>query len=132
MTPANINDAEPGDLLICGDEAAVYGDQPTTIMSGVEINCLNQSRFVHPSEQERLCTPVAMRGGPYDWGGSDSLERFDDMIKRGFIAGNIGGTFWSAASRRVTAGVDSSGLVSNIWHLDHHAGTSEPPDLADR
>jgi hypothetical protein len=78
-----------------------------------------------------LRTPVAMRGVPYDWGGSDSLERFDDKIKRGFIAGNIGGTFWSAGSRRVTAGVDCSGLVSNVWHLDHHAGTSELPDLTE-
>jgi hypothetical protein len=99
----------------------------TTIMPGVEINCRNQSRFVLPSEQERLRTPVAMRGLPYDWGGTDSLERFDDKIKRGFVAGNIGGTFWSADSRRVTAGVDCSGLVSNVWHLDHHAGTSELP-----
>ena len=29
-------------------------------------------------------------------GGNDSLDRFDDKIKRGFVAGNIGGTFWSA------------------------------------
>jgi hypothetical protein len=101
------------------------------VMPGVEINCRNQSRFVLPSEQERLRTPVAMRGVPYDWGGSDSLERFDDKIKRGFVAGNIGGTFWSARSRRVTAGVDCSGFVSNIWHLDHHAGTSELPDLTE-
>ena len=101
------------------------------ITPGVEIDCRNQSRFVLPSEQERLRTPVAMRGVPYDWGGSDSLERFDDKIKRGFIAGNIGGTFWSAGSRRVTAGVDCSGLVSNVWHLDHHAGTSELPDLTE-
>jgi len=103
----------------------------TMITPGVEIGCRNQSRFVLPSAQERLRTPVAMRGVPYDWGGSDSLERFDDKIKRGFIAGNIGGTFWSAGSRRVTAGVDCSGLVSNVWHLDHHAGTSELPDLTE-
>ena len=102
-----------------------------TIVPGVEVDCRNQRRFVLPSEQERLRTPVAMRGVPYDWGGSDSLERFDDKIKRGFIAGNIGGRFWSADSRRVTAGVDCSGLVSNTWHLDHHAGTSELPDLTE-
>jgi hypothetical protein len=101
------------------------------IMPGVEVDCRRQWRFVLPSEQERLRTPVAMRGVPYDWGGSDSLERFDDKIKRGFIAGNIGGTFWSAGSRRVTAGVDCSGLVSNVWQLDHHAGTSELPHLTE-
>ena len=103
----------------------------TTIMPGVEIDCRNQSRFVVPSEQERLRTPVAMRGLPYDWGGSNSLERFDDKIRRGFVAGNIGGTFWSAGSRRVTAGVDCSGLVSNVWHIQHHAGTSELPYLTE-
>jgi hypothetical protein len=31
----------------------------------------------------------------------------------------------------VTAGVDCSGLVSNTWHLDHHAGTSELLDLTE-
>jgi hypothetical protein len=28
-------------------------------------------------------TPLAMCGAPYDWGGNDSLEHFDDKIKRG-------------------------------------------------
>jgi hypothetical protein len=101
------------------------------IMPGVEVDCRNQQRFVVPSEQERLRTPVTMRGVPYDWGGSDSLERFDDKIKRGFIAGNIGGTFWSTGYRRVTAGVDCSGLVSNVWHLDYHVGTTELPELSE-
>ena len=101
------------------------------IVPGLELECRNRQRFVVPAEQMRLRTPVAMLGVPYDWGGNDSLEQFDDKIKRGFIAGNIGGTFWSAGSRRVTAGVDCSGLVSNVWHLDHHAGTYELPDLTD-
>jgi hypothetical protein len=99
------------------------------VVPGLEFECRNNQRFVVPAEQLRLRTPVAMRGVPYDWGGNDSLERFDDKIKRGFVAGNIGGTFWSAGSRRVTAGVDCSGLVSNVWHLDHHAGTYELPEL---
>jgi transposase, IS5 family len=30
MTPANVNDTVPADLLICGDEAALYGDQAYT------------------------------------------------------------------------------------------------------
>jgi IS5 family transposase len=30
MTPANVNDTEPADRLICGDEAALYGDQAYT------------------------------------------------------------------------------------------------------
>ena len=34
------------------------------IMPGVEIDCRNQRRFVLPSEQERLRTPVAMRMVP--------------------------------------------------------------------
>jgi hypothetical protein len=103
----------------------------TMIVASSAFECRNQQRFVVPAEQLRLRTPVAMHGVPYDWGGNDSLERFDDKIKRGFVAGNIGGTFWTAGSRRVTAGVDCSGLVSNVWHLDHHAGTYELPDLTE-
>ena len=30
VTAANVNDTEPADLLICGDEAALYGDQAYT------------------------------------------------------------------------------------------------------
>jgi len=30
ITPANVNDTEPADRLICGDEAALYGDQAYT------------------------------------------------------------------------------------------------------
>jgi transposase, IS5 family len=34
MTPANVNDTVPADLLICGDEAALYGDQAYTPRRG--------------------------------------------------------------------------------------------------
>ena len=66
-----------------------------------------------------------MTGVPYDWGGSDSLERFDQKIEQGYIAGNIGGTFWPDGTRRVTAGVDCAGFVANVWKLGRHIGTSD-------
>jgi hypothetical protein len=78
-------------LSAAAERGLEQGSRSTMIVPGVEINCRNQSRFVLPSEPESLRTPVAMRGVPYDRGGGDSLERFDDKIKRGFIAGNIGG-----------------------------------------
>ena len=37
-------------------------------------------------------------------------DEFRALARSGCAAGNIGGTFWSAGSRRVTAGVDCSGL----------------------
>src|SRR5262249_57150041 len=76
--------------------------------------------------------PVVKTGLPYDWGGSDTIERFDQKIQQGYVAGNIGGTFWSSEVRRVTAGVDCSGLVSNVWQLGRHVGTTELPHITKR
>jgi hypothetical protein len=102
------------------------------IVPGIPIACIRKTRFVLPPEEARERPPVAMRGLPYDWGGSDTIERFDQKIKQGYIAGNIGGTFWSTEVRRVTAGVDCSGLVSNVWQLGRHVGTTELPDITRR
>jgi hypothetical protein len=102
------------------------------IVAGVAIECRNKKRFVLPAAETRTSTPAAMIGLPYDWGGKDTIESFDDKIKRGYTAGNIGGTFWRGDTRRVTAGVDCSGLVSNVWQLGHHIGTSELPDVTKR
>jgi hypothetical protein len=104
----------------------------TIIVPELPIACRKEDRFILPPEQARKPRPVAMTGLPYDWGGTDSIERFDQKIKQGYTAGNIGGTFWSAGARRVTAGVDCSGLVSNVWGLGRHVGTSELPEVTER
>jgi hypothetical protein len=104
----------------------------SVIVPGVPVACPKQERFILPPELVRRPLPVAMRGVPYDWGGTDSIERFDEKIKQGYVAGNIGGTFWSSGARRVTAGVDCSGLVSNVWNLGRHVGTSELPEVTER
>jgi hypothetical protein len=104
----------------------------TAIVPGVPIACRRPDRFVLPPEEARRPRPAAMTGVPYDWGGTDSLDRFDQKIKQGYIAGNIGGTFWSSDARRVTAGVDCSGLVANVWRLSRHVGTSELPQVTER
>jgi hypothetical protein len=102
------------------------------IVPGIPAACTKRNRFVLPPDTTRWRLPVAMRGVPYDWGGVDSLERFDEKIKTGYVAGNIGGTFWSTEVRRVTAGVDCSGFVSNVWQLGRHVGTGELPDVTRR
>ena len=102
------------------------------IVPGIPAACTKRNRFVLPPDTTRWRLPVAMRGVPYDWGGVDSIERFDEKIKKGYVAGNIGGTFWSTDVRRVTAGVDCSGFVSNVWQLGRHVGTGELPDVTHR
>jgi len=104
----------------------------TTIVPEIPVACRRRDRFILPPEQARSSRPAVMRGLPYDWGGTDSIERFDQKIKQGYTAGNIGGTFWLANARRVTAGVDCSGLVSNVWGFGRHIGTSELPDVTER
>jgi hypothetical protein len=104
----------------------------SVIVPGVPVACHKQERFILPPELARRPLPIALRGLPYDWGGTDSIERFDEKIKQGYVAGNIGGTFWSSGARRVTAGVDCSGLVSNVWKLGRHVGTSELPEVTER
>jgi hypothetical protein len=102
------------------------------IVPGIPIACTRRTRFVLPPDETRERAPVVKTGLPYDWGGSDTIERFDEKIKQGYIAGNIGGTFWSTNVRRVTAGVDCSGLVSNVWQLGRHVGTTELADITRR
>ncbi len=102
------------------------------VVAGTQFICRRPDRFVPPPEVARRELPAAMTGVPYDWGGSDSLERFDQKIKQGYIAGNIGGTFWPHGTRRVTAGVDCSGFVANVWKLGRHVGTSELAQVSER
>ncbi len=102
------------------------------IVQGIPIACTRRNRFVLPPDEARDRPPVVKTGLPYDWGGSDTIERFDQKIQQGYVAGNIGGTFWSSEVRRVTAGVDCSGLVSNVWQLGRHVGTTELPDITKR
>ena len=105
----------------------------TMIVAGLPIACRRPDRFVLPPEQTRRPRPATMTGVPYDWGGADSLARFDQKIRQGYIAGNIGGTFWSYdAPRRVTAGVDCSGFVANVWGLGRHIGTSALAEVTER
>ena len=104
----------------------------TMIVPGIPIACRRPDRFVLPPEQTRRARPAAMTGVPYDWGGTDSLGRFDQKIEQGYIAGNIGGTFWPYDARRVTAGVDCSGFVANVWKLGRHVGTTALAEVTER
>jgi transposase, IS5 family len=59
MTPANVNDTEPADLLICGDEAALYGDQAyTTARRRADLRARGiKDRMMHRANKHHPLTP---------------------------------------------------------------------------
>ena len=95
------------------------------IVPGGGINCRREDRFVRPPQFVRRPYAVPQIGVPYDWGGRDSVKTFERKLAQGYVAGNIGGTFWADGRRRVTTGVDCSGLVSNVWQLGAHVPTAD-------
>ena len=95
------------------------------IVPGGGINCRREDRFVRPPQFVRRPYAVPQIGVAYDWGGRDSVKTFERKLAQGYVAGNIGGTFWADGRRRVTTGVDCSGLVSNVWQLGAHVPTAD-------
>ena len=59
LTPANVNDTEPADLLICGDEAALYGDQAyTTARRRADLRARGiKDRMMHRANKHHPLTP---------------------------------------------------------------------------
>jgi IS5 family transposase len=59
MTPANVNDTEPADLLICGDEAAVYADQAyTSARRRADLRARGiKDRMMHRANKHHPLTP---------------------------------------------------------------------------
>ena len=59
ITPANVNDTEPADLLICGDEAALYGDQAyTTARRRADLRARGiKNRMMHRANKHHPLTP---------------------------------------------------------------------------
>jgi hypothetical protein len=89
------------------------------------INVCAKNRFVLPPRESLRPLPEHFVGVAYDWGGADSVVDYRQKLAVGVTAGNIGGKFWAAGSPRVTAGVDCSGFVSNVWGLGQHVSTSD-------
>jgi hypothetical protein len=75
-------------------------------------------------------------GMPYQWGGFDTLETFDQKVGRGLAAGDIYTPVkragLDAAVSQEAAGIDCSGLVSRCWRLDRPYSTRELPSLCIR
>ena len=59
ITPANVNDTEPADLLICGDEAALYADQAyTSARRRAELRARGiKDRMMHRANKHHPLTP---------------------------------------------------------------------------
>jgi transposase, IS5 family len=76
MTPANVNDTEPADLLICGDEAALYGDQAYTSARrradlrarGIKDRMMHRANKHHPltARQIQHNTAIGRRRAPVE------------------------------------------------------------------
>jgi IS5 family transposase len=103
MTPANVNDTEPADLLICGDEAALYGDQAYTTARrradlrgrGIKDRMMHRANKHHPltPRQVRHNTAIGRRRAP--------VEQVFAKLKRVYA--------WSRVRYR--------GLARNATHL---------------
>jgi hypothetical protein len=93
------------------------------VVAGIPMSCPHQRLFVWPPREVKQPYPNPMKGLPYDWGGADSIDEFKKKLELGYVAGNIGDTFWADGAERVTTGVDCSGFVSNVWKLGPHVPT---------
>jgi hypothetical protein len=87
-TPANIDEQPSLNLCSCDTTAACAGYRTS------------------PSNRVKA---GAVTGLPYNWGGSDSLDRFGAKIQAGVLAGNI--CLKNSGVPGVTAGVDCSGFA---------------------
>lgn len=64
-----------------------------------------------------------VKGLAYNWGGFDTIERFEDRINEGRVAGNDLKTIHESQYIRTDfAGVDCSGFVSLVWETPTYTG----------
>jgi hypothetical protein len=65
-------------------------------------------------------------GIPYCWGGSVTIEQFDEQIAAGYGAGSLNmGLFpWCST------GVDCSGYVSQLWQVENRVSTREIHEIS--
>ncbi len=74
-------------------------------------------------------------GIPYQWGGFDTPDSFDQKIKSGYYAGDVytkakRSQLYSAVSS-YACGVDCSGFVSRCWRLPRAYSTRELPSISE-
>jgi hypothetical protein len=82
-------------------------------------NPVNQVKGMLPRWIDQQADGTTIRGLPYCWGGSVTLDRFDYHLSQGWQAGNIeplGG--W----QRGTTGVDCSGFIWNCYGYSTRPG----------
>jgi IS5 family transposase len=103
MTPANVNDTEPADLLICGDEAALYGDQAyTTARRRADLRARGiKDRMMHRANKHHPLTPRQIQHNTAIGRRRAPVEQVFAKLKRPYG--------WSRARYR--------GLARNAAHL---------------
>ena len=79
---------------------------------------------------------VAAKGMPYQWGGFDTPESFQEKLAAGKKAGDVGDAakraMGDAGTSSESCGIDCSGFVSRCWNLPRPVSTRELPEICDR
>jgi hypothetical protein len=73
------------------------------------------------SKFNKLKTGQVVTGLPYNWGGFDTIERFDRKIRKGIVAGD---SKIFGKARGEFAGIDCSGFISRVWGIGRHTTRS--------
>jgi hypothetical protein len=76
-----------------------------------------------------LSAPGTYRSVPYDWGGGDSVDDFNNFMKQDFQAGDVPANR-SSGTESCSKGVDCSGFVSRCWQLPGKFGTTGLPGVS--
>jgi hypothetical protein len=100
--------------------AAAYGGDPDTVCTGFAGRVRRPGYLIGKAGQQ-------VRGIPYCWGCSGSLDQIRSKIDHGVLAGNI---CTHNAPRTDVAGVDCSAFVSAAWGLANHFTTDAIPAIA--
>ena len=75
-------------------------------------------------------------GVPYQWGGFDTPQSFDDALRDGRFAGDVYSDYkrrlLDAGTSDQCCGIDCSGFISRCWRLDRSYSTRELTELCER
>jgi hypothetical protein len=100
--------------------SSAYGGDPDAACADVRLRTRRPTYLNGRLDQE-------IRGIPYCWGCSGSLDKVRAELDRGVLAGNV---CTHNAPRPDVAGVDCSAFVSAAWGLDSHFTTAAIPSIS--
>lgn len=122
------------------DSSAILGDPAPTREQMIEsarkyvdnkvfLNGTNLDGFCLGRKKPRYLgtTPKLYASVAYDWGGWDTVDKYNEYMAQGFQAGDIGSTSVEDCSK----GVDCSGFVTRCWGITNQKyGTWTLPEIS--